>query len=223
MSTEELELRRIPLFAALPESRLRQIAERCADHRVRPGAVVARQGDRAESLIVVLRGQLSAEHHSITGGRVQLARAVAPCVLGKAAVLSGQRNQVTWTARTQCLVRVMADRFFQYLLAAEPSVRDHALRHLSEQITHARQEKIDRDTTDTPARVAKWLVEQRVRHGPLVPLPTGQQGMAEELGLSRVTVNRALRSLARSGVVSIHRGAVQVLDADALFAATTSG
>jgi CRP/FNR family transcriptional regulator len=222
VSCEDLELRRIPLFAALPESRLREISERCPGRRVRPGAVVARQGDRAESLIVVVRGRLSAEHHSITGGRVQFAPAVAPCVLDKAVVLSGHRHQVTWIARTQCLIRVMAGRFFQYLLAAEPSVRDHALRHLSEQITHARQERIDRDTTDTPARVAKWLVEQRVRHGPLVPLPAGQQGMAEELGLSRVTVNRALQSLMRSGVVRIHRGAVQVLDADALFAATAS-
>jgi CRP/FNR family transcriptional regulator, cyclic AMP receptor protein len=211
-----------PLFAALQEPRLREIAECCPARRVRPGAVVARQGDRAESLIVVLCGQLSAGHHSITGGRVQLVPAVAPCVLGKAVVLSGQRHQVTWTARTQCLVRVMAGRFFRYLLAAEPGVRDHALRYLSGQVMRVRQERIDRDTTDTPARVAGWLAGQCVRHGPLVPLPAGQQGMAEELGLSRVTVNRALQSLMRSGVVSIHCGAVQVLDADALFAATTS-
>lgn len=222
MSCEDLELRSIPLFAALPGPRLRQIAECCPARWALPGTVMGRQGDRAKNLIVVVRGQLSAEHHSITGGRVQLAPAVAPCVLDKAAVLSGQRHQVTWTARTQCLIRVMASRSFQDLLAAEPSVRDHALRYLSEQLTRARRERIDRDTTDTPARIARWLAEQRMRHGPLVPLPAGQQGMAEELGLSRVTVNRVLQSLMRSGVVSIHRGAVQVLDADALFAATSS-
>lgn len=222
MRDAELELRSVPLFARLPEPRLREIAERCPARRVQPGAVVARQGDRAASLIVVLSGQLSGEHHSSAGGRVQFALAAAPCVLDKAVMLSGQRHQVTWTARTQCLIRVMTGRFFQYLLEAEPGVRGHALRSLSEQLTRARQERIVRDTTDTPARVARWLVEQRMRHGPLVPLPAGQQGMAEELGLSRVTVNRVLQSLMRSGAVSIHRGAVRVLDAGALSAATAS-
>jgi CRP/FNR family transcriptional regulator, cyclic AMP receptor protein len=221
VGSEELELRSVPLFAALPEPRLRQIAECCPARRIRPGTVMARQGDRAESLIVVVRGRLSAEHHGSTGGRVQLAPAVAPCVLDKAVVLSGQRHQATWTARTPCVVRVMAGRFFRYLLAAEPGIREHALRYLSEQLTLARQERIDRDITDTPVRIARWLLEQRARHGSLVPLPAGQQGMAEELGLSRVTVNRALQSLVRSGVVRIHRGTVQVLDAHALFVAAT--
>ena len=115
----------------------------------------------------------------------------------------------------------MAGRFFQYLLAAEPSVRDHALRYLSAQVTRAWQERIDRDTVTTPARIARWLLEQCARHRPLMPLPAGQQGLAEELGLSRVTVNRVLRLLMRSGVVRIQRSAVQVLDADALSAATS--
>lgn len=218
----ELELRSVPLFACLPESRLREIAERCPAHRVQPGAVVARQGDCAASLVIVISGQLSGEHHSSAGVRVQFPLAAAPCVLDKAVVLSGQHHQVTWTARTQCLVRLMTGRFFQHLLEAEPGVRSHALRHLSEQLTRARQERIDRDIAGTPARVASWLVEQRARHGSLVPLPAGQQGMAEELGLSRITVNRVLQSLMRSGAVSIHRGAVRVLDPGALSAAIAS-
>ncbi|MGH3410208.1 MAG: helix-turn-helix domain-containing protein [Streptosporangiaceae bacterium] len=43
--------------------------------------------------------------------------------------------------------------------------------------------------------------------------------MAEELGLSRVTVNRVLQSLMRSGAVRIRSGAVDLLDADILTAA----
>lgn len=222
MSCDDLQLESVPLFATLPEQRLHQIAECCPTRHAAAGTVMVRQGDRANSLIVVVRGQLSAEHHSVTGERVQLAPALAPCVIDKAALLSGERHQVTWTARTECLIRVMGAKFFQYLVAVEPGVRDHALRYLSESLTRARQERIDRDTTDTPTRIARWLVEQHARHGPMVPLPAGQQGMAEELGLSRVTVNRVLQSLMRSGFVRVHRGAVRVLDADALSAAVRS-
>lgn len=51
------------------------------------------------------------------------------------------------------------------------------------------------------------------------PRSCDQQGMAEELGLSRVTVNRVLQSLMRSGAVRIRSGAVDLLDADILTAA----
>lgn len=205
-----------PAIRGAPGDMLRQIADRCPAREVRPGIVAARQGDRAESLIIVLSGQLSAEHHSITGGRVQLATAAAPCVVDKAAVLSGRHHQATWITRSPCVVRVMSGRFFQDLLSAEPSVRDHALRYLSEQLAHARQERIDRDTAGTSVRIARWLTEQHARHDSLIPLSAGQQGVADELGLSRVTVNRALQALVRSGVVSVRRGAVRILDADAL-------
>jgi len=112
--------------------------------------------------------------------------------------------------------------FFQGLLAAEPSIRNHALRYLSAQVMHAQRERVHRETSNTPARIARWLLQHRATQGPLIPLPAGQQGLAEELGLSRVTVNRALQSRMRSGAVRIHRGAIQLLDADALSATAST-
>jgi CRP/FNR family transcriptional regulator, cyclic AMP receptor protein len=220
MSWEELQ--RVPLLAALPPARLREIAGRCPARQVPPGTVLARQGDPAENLIVVIHGELSALHCGVTGEHVRLPFAVASCILDKAAVLSGANHAVTWTARTHSVVRLMDRRFFQGLLAAEPSMRNHTLRYLSAQVMHAQRERIHRDTSNTPARIARWLLQHRGTQGPLIPLPAGQQGLAEELGLSRVTVNRVLQSLMRSGAVRIHRGAVQLLDADALSATAST-
>jgi CRP/FNR family transcriptional regulator, cyclic AMP receptor protein len=52
--------------------------------------------------------------------------------------------------------------------------------------------------------------------GALVALPGGQAGLGTELGLSRVTVNRALQSLRARGLIEIHAGGVRVLDRDGL-------
>jgi CRP/FNR family transcriptional regulator len=44
-----------------------------------------------------------------------------------------------------------------------------------------------------------------------VVLPGAQAGLAETLGVSRVSVNRALGALARAGLVRVEPGAVVIL------------
>lgn len=216
------ELRQVPLFAALPAARLREISDRCPSRHVKPATILAWQGDLALDLIIVIRGDVCAVHYSHTGDQVRLPSAGAPCVLDKAAVLSRAPHPVTWTARGPSLIQIMSNPYFTSLLAAEPSMRDHALRYLSAQVMQARQDRINRDTATTPARVATWLLQHHTAQGQLVALPAGQQGLADELGLSRVTVNRVLQSFVRSGAVLIHRTAVQIIDASALRAAARS-
>ena len=64
---------------------------------------------------------------------------------------------------------------------------------------------------DTAARVAAWLTRTAVRPGDRVVLPGAQAGLAETLGVSRVSVNRALRALTRAGLVRVEPGAVVIL------------
>jgi CRP/FNR family transcriptional regulator len=59
--------------------------------------------------------------------------------------------------------------------------------------------------------VAAWLSRAARRPGERVILPAAQAGLAETLGVSRVSVNRALRALARAGLVRVEPGAVVVL------------
>jgi CRP-like cAMP-binding protein len=44
----------------------------------------------------------------------------------------------------------------------------------------------------------------------VVRLAEGQDGLAAELGLSRITVNRSLQQLARRGALSVTRGRVSL-------------
>jgi CRP/FNR family transcriptional regulator, cyclic AMP receptor protein len=53
--------------------------------------------------------------------------------------------------------------------------------------------------------VASWLLRSSAEAGITVPLPGSQQVLADTLGLSRVTVNRALKALERDGVVRVAR------------------
>jgi CRP/FNR family cyclic AMP-dependent transcriptional regulator len=61
-------------------------------------------------------------------------------------------------------------------------------------------------------RLIDWLARAATRPGDRVLLPGAQAGLAETLGASRVSVNRALRDLSRAGLVRTEPGAVVVLD-----------
>lgn len=111
----------------------------------------------------------------------------------------------------------MDNRFFLHLLHVEPEMRDHALQYLSRQVMRSQWDRIDRDTLTATARIARWLLQHDDHDGRPISLGAGQQGLAEELGLSRVTVNRVLGSLTRSGAVRVRRSAVEILDPGALW------
>jgi CRP/FNR family transcriptional regulator len=93
------------------------------------------------------------------------------------------------------------------------SPAEHVLRYLAHQVGQGRAALAARATGSALTRLAHWLLTASGPGArPTVRLPAGQQGLAEELGLSRVTVNRALQQLARAGAVGLRPGAIIVLD-----------
>jgi signal transduction histidine kinase len=59
------ELRRVPVFADLPEDQLAWLAERFEEVRLEPGATYARVGDPIEHLFVILEGELRLQRQDI--------------------------------------------------------------------------------------------------------------------------------------------------------------
>ena len=205
------ELAAVPLLAHLPGERLRGLA---AAHSVRvfaAGEILLRQGDPAMRLLVLLDGQATAVTDHNDGTRSRLPLMTAPCVFDKAAVLAGPTLPATWTAATAGCALTLSAAEFQALLAEYRPVREHVLRFMASQVSQA-QAALSA-AGPAAARVTDWLVSaSRSARGPIIQLPAGQQGIAEELGLSRVTVNRALQRLAGTGVIRTRPRAIIILD-----------
>lgn len=142
-----------------------------------------------------------------------------PCVIDKAAVLDGGTHTATWMASASCQVRLLPADLLRELIAEVPPLRDHVLRHLSEQVNRDRRARVRRAAPQPVAQIADWLAESMRAQGMRITLTGAQQGLGEEIGLSRVTVNRALRVLAEAGAVRIEPGVIVVLDPRRLIAA----
>lgn len=106
MSTEaELasRLRSAPLFASLSDERLAEISAMCVSRTVHAGDVIFREGDRGESLYVLLTGSVSVERHSADGeSSVRLVKMQPPACFGEMSLFDGAPRSASVIALSEC-------------------------------------------------------------------------------------------------------------------------
>ena len=201
----------VPLFAGLDQARLVRLAARSSVRVVEADRVVAVRGRPATHLIVVESGALAAVRDTAGGRRLRLGQFAAPCAVDKVAVLDTGGHTATWTAATRARLRFVPARELVTLLDDVPGVRRHVLAHLARDLRHQQDEWVRASFADVTTRVAAWLARAAGRSGSTVVLPGAQHGLAEAIGATRVSVNRALRTLAAEGLVRVEPGAVTIL------------
>ncbi|MGI5211852.1 Crp/Fnr family transcriptional regulator [Plantactinospora sp. CA-290183] len=223
MDSELAALAAVPVFAGLGPDRLRRLLDRSAVRTVRPGGILAVRGEPATHVIVVQAGVLTALHETADGRRLRLGEFVGPCAVDKSAVLDGSGHTATWQAATLVRCRLIPAAELLRLIDDLPAVRRHVLGHLAARLRDQQDALARTVFADAPGRVAAWLVAAAGRTGRRVPLPGAQQGLAESVGLSRVSVNRALGVLAAEGLLRVEPGAVVVLAPELLAARAGRG
>jgi CRP/FNR family transcriptional regulator, cyclic AMP receptor protein len=201
----------VPLFATLDDARIAMLAAASAARVVDAGQVVARRGQPARHLIVVESGTLSATHDTAGGRRLRLGEFPAPCAVDKAAVLDGRGHTATWSAATRARVRLVPAADVLAVIDDVPAARRHVLAHLARQVRARQDDLVLASVADVITRTAVWLLRAAGDTGARVVLPGAQHGLAEAIGASRVSVNRALRTLAADGLVRVEPGAVVIL------------
>ncbi|WP_343244004.1 Crp/Fnr family transcriptional regulator [Streptomyces sp. SID13726] len=201
-------LRDVPLFAALPDPDLRRLWDTSIPRRYDTGSTLRHHGSPADHLLVLLDGTVSASVTTAAGRVIRFGTWAGPCALDKVALLDGAGHTATCTALTPCTVRALPQARFTTLLDDSTAVRAHVLRLLAAQ-ARAQQERLT-DTVALPceARLAAWLLEGLAGGSGsdggtdgLVALPGSQRELADLLGVTRVTVNRALSRLRRDGLI----------------------
>ncbi|MFR0352930.1 Crp/Fnr family transcriptional regulator [Streptomyces sediminimaris] len=198
-------LRDVPLFAGLPDDGLRDLWQASVARRYGGGEVLRAQGAPAGHLLVLLEGRAAASATTAGGRVVRFGAWEGPCALDKVALLDGAGHTATYTALTPCAVRAIARPRFTALLDDSATVRAHVLRLLAAQARAQQDRLTDAATLPCEARLAAWLLAASAADGQ-VSLDGGQRGLADSLGVTRVTVNRALARLRRDGLIGPPRG-----------------
>ncbi|GAA1033113.1 hypothetical protein GCM10009557_33830 [Virgisporangium ochraceum] len=233
----------IPAFRTLSPDSLAALARASRAVRYGAGALVRPQGTPARAVLLLLSGTVAAEHATAEGQLVWPERWTGPSIVDKPAVLDGGAWPSGLVAVTPCAGRLLPAERFLRLLEEERSVRGHVLAHLARTVLAGRRRLAQAVTLPAVARVAAFLGA----HDPaapdaagapppdtagvvVVPVTAGvvawrgtQEHLGRVLGLSRVTVNRALGQLARRGAVELTPRGIVVTDRRRLHSAAADG
>jgi len=205
-------LAKIPLFGTLTEARLRKLWAKSRPHRYVAEQVLRNAGDPATHLLLLLHGRVAATIATSAGRIVRVGDFAAPCALDKVAVIDGRGHTATFTALTHCAVRSIPRDLFFTLVDSAPAARRHVLRVLADQARHEQERFAATATLSTDTRLAVWLLRHAGRTSDSrVTLPGSQESLADLLGVTRVTISRALARLQRDGLIIVGRGHVDIV------------
>lgn len=207
-------LRSIPAFGGLDAGVLAAVARDSRPVCFDAGAVLRRAGQSADAVVLLLAGTVVASFLARSGAQMWPARWTGPAIVDKPAVLTGRAGSTSLVAATAGEARLLPRPRFLQLLADQPSVGRHVLGHLADDVLEQRRLLVAALTLPASGRVAGWLLATAVADPVADPIAWrgSQQQLGHLLGLSRVTVNRALRTLTRAGAVQQTPRGIRVLD-----------
>lgn len=219
-------LRTVSIFANLPAAALEQLARNSLPRNYRRGQVLCNEGDPGESIYILEEGQLRVTQWTAAGDEAVLAVVEAPAAVGELSLLDGSPRSATLTAVGPVRVRLIPRKAFITLLQDQPQIVPELLATLATLIRRANARQVDLLTLDVPGRLAKWLIGRAERTGTpvdggvLIDLARSQGELAAEIGTTRPTLNRALRSFEEQGLITADGPRITIVEMDKLLAFT---
>lgn len=202
------ELGRTPLFEGMPADALESIAARAVHRRYRKGSVVFVQGERGSRCYTILGGSVKISAYAADGRETVLAVLSPGDTFGELSLFDEAPRSADATVIEPAELLSLDQEAVAGALMEHPVLGLALLRILSRRLRRANEAVQDVALFDVPARVARRLADLAATHGlpketgTLVDLPLSQEALAGMVGATRESVNKALASLTRKGLVA---------------------
>ena len=204
------------LFSALPGTLRDSLRAGAAIRRFGEGRIIQQRGDRPDGFYLIESGSVAVGQFLREGEFRGVALLGPGDSWGELAMFTSRPRVVDAVARSACEVRHIGSARVEAALAQHPSAMRPLLGALSQQLQEMLDVVAGIRRGSAGARVAGMLVT--LSEGRELParIEISQQELGEFLGLTRATVNAALRDQERGGLVRRSYGAVEVLDREGL-------
>jgi CRP-like cAMP-binding protein len=219
---DEDVIRRAPLFTALDDAAAATLRESMTQVKVSKGHTLFKEGDAGDRLFVVVEGKLKLGTSS-GDGRENLLSILGPGdMFGELSLFDPGPRTATATAVTDSRVLALANDQVIGWVTAHPQVSLQLLKRLARRLRRTNEVLADLVFADVPGRVAKAIMDLGERFGTKkddglhVNHELTQEELAQLVGASRETVNKALADFAGRGWVRLEPRAVVVLDYERL-------
>jgi CRP/FNR family transcriptional regulator len=218
----ETVLAQAPLFAALDADAASTLETVLTTRTLARGHMVFREGDSGDRLFIVIDGKVKITRAAADGRENLLALLGAGEMFGELSLFDPGPRTASVTTVTEATLASLDHDDLRPLLTERPGVAVQLLRALAQRLRRTNEAMADLVFTDVPGRVAKALLDLAEKFG--VPELDGtrvrhdltQEELAQLVGASRETVNKALSEFAHRGWLRIEGRSVLLLDADRL-------
>ena len=215
-------LRQAPLFSALDDEAATALRASMAESKLRRGDVLFHEGDSGDRLFVVIEGKVKLGRTS-ADGRENLIAVLGPGqMFGELSLFDPGPRSATVTAVTDTTFSSLSHEDLLRWLEGRPAVARGLLTQLAGRLRRANDVVADLVFSDVPGRVAKALLDLANRFGRSaddgvhVHHDLTQEELAQLVGASRETVNKALADFAARGWLQISARSVLILDSERL-------
>ena len=213
-------LKKAPLFAGLDNEAASALSDAMGTIRLNKGEVLFHEGDAEDRLYVVITGKVKLGR-SGSAGRENLLAILGPGqMFGELSLFDPGPRSTTATAVTACEIRTLEHDELTGWLTGRPEVARGLLGQLAARLRRANDVVADLVFSDVPGRVAKQLLELANRFGDKredgvhVHHDLTQEELAQLVGASRETVNKALADFAARGWIRLEPRSVTILDTE---------
>ena len=222
MDNAEGVLKRAPLFNALDDEDARALRRQMTEVKLSRGEHLFMEGDHGDALYVVLDGKMKLTR-AATDGRENLLVVIGPGeMFGELSLFDPRPRTSSASAVTDTVLASLKHEALLPWLRERPEVSMHMLRALVMRLRRSNDVVADLVFTDVPGRVAKNLLDLADRFGTQEPdglhvhHDLTQEELAQLVGASRETVNKALADFAARGWLQISARSVLILDVERL-------
>src|SRR6185436_9749042 len=213
-------VRRAPLFAALDDESANALMKSMTTSRLERGDVLFREGDQGNRLYVIGEGKIKLGLTSVDGRENLLAILSPGEMFGELSLFDPGPRTATATAVAETQLIELGHDDLNTFLAGRPAVASSMLAALARRLRRTNDSLADLVFTDVPGRVAKALLDLSNRFGRpaedgiLVAHDLTQEEIAQLVGASRETVNKALADFASRGWIKLEARAVVLMDVE---------
>ena len=215
-------LRQAPLFSGLDDEAAEALSASMTETRIRRGDVLFHEGDEGDRLYVVTEGKVKLGRTSADGRENLLAILGPGQMFGELSLFDPGPRSATVTAVTDCTMQSLGHDELIRWLNGRSEVARGLLSQLAGRLRKSNDVVADLVFSDVPGRVAKALLDLSSRFGRVaddgihVHHDLTQEELAQLVGASRETVNKALADFASRGWLRLEARSVVLMDVERL-------
>lgn len=211
-----------PLFAALDPDGAEALRASLIEETFTKGEVLFGEGEPGDRMYVILDGKVKLGQTSGDGRESLLAILGPGEMFGELSLFDPGLRASTATALTDAVVMGLSHRQLQPWLDGRPAVAAALLQALARRLRRTNEAMADLVFSDVPGRVAKALMDLGEKFGDVTPRglmvthDMTQEELAQLVGASRETVNKALADFTQRGWIAPQSRQVLILDVERL-------